>query len=306
MNALKTFLLMTGLFALFLAVGYMLGQYYGGVDYGTFYARRFMTYGFGMAIAVNLFGYFFGDKLVLLMYGAKLIDPAKEQRLHRVVQTLAVKANIPVPKLYKIDIGVPNAFATGRSPAHASVAVTEGLLKSLADDEIEGVIAHELSHVRHRDILIATIAATFAGAIMYLARMAEWAAIFGGGRSDNRESRGNPVVLIMVAILAPLAAFLIQMAISRSREYKADEGSANLTGRPLSLANALRKLDSVARRHPMPDANPATSHMFIVNPLSGGSILELFSTHPPMDKRVARLEAMAGEHAGFKVPKIVY
>jgi heat shock protein HtpX len=195
-----------------------------------------------------------------------------------------------MPKVYIINEDQPNAFATGRNPEHAAVAVTNGIMRILSREELEGVIAHELSHVKHRDILVSTVAAAIAGAISYLAQMAQWAMIFGGGRDDDE--RGNPFAAIVMMIVGPIAAMLIQMAISRSREYGADESGARLSGNPLYLANALKKLQMASQRIPM-EANPATSHMFIVNPLSGGGIVKLFSTHPPIEERIARLESMS-------------
>ena len=245
---------------------------------------------FGFAVFMNFFSYWFSDKIVLMMYRAKEASPKDYSKLHRIVQNLATKSDIPKPRIYMIPTETPNAFATGRDPAHASVAVTEGITRILSDDELEGVIAHELSHVRNRDTLIMTVVATVAGAIYMLSDMARWAMFFGG-RDDNRE-RGNAVSMLVIAILAPIIATLIQLAISRSREYMADESGANLCGRPLSLANALRKLYTFSRQVPM-QANPTTAHLFIVNPLTGGGLLNLFSTHPPIERRIARLEELA-------------
>jgi heat shock protein HtpX len=240
---------------------------------------------------MNFVSYWFSDKIVLAMYGAKEVSEAEYPDFFGMVRQLAVQAGMPMPKVYIIPSETPNAFATGRNPEHAAVAATTGILRILTREELMGVMAHEISHVRHRDILISTIAATIAGAITYLAHMAQWAAIFGGGRARDEEG-GGMFGMIAMAIVAPIAAMLIQMAISRSREYEADKGGAEIVGNPLYLAGALRKLETVNRQIPM-DANPSTAHMFIVNPLTGGGLMSLFSTHPPMEERVRRLEAMA-------------
>src|SRR4030066_2452403 len=245
-----------------------------------------------LAGAINFPPCWGSDKIVLRMYRAKEVDEASAPALYRIVRELTMRANLPMPKVYMMDSETPNAFATGRNPEHAAVAVTTGIMKLLEREEVEGVIAHELSHIQNRDILISTVAATIAGAISYLAHMAQWAAMFGGARDNERE--GNPIALIVMMIVAPLAAMIIQMAISRSREYGADMGGARICGNPLSLANALRKLEYANKRIPMVGVNAATSHMFIVNPLSGGSLLRLFSKHPPIEERIKRLEAMAG------------
>ena len=250
-----------------------------------------MMMAFLFAIVMNFGTYFFSDKLVLRMYGAREATETENPQLHRITRELAQRAGIPMPKLYIINGDQPNAFATGRNPEHAAVAVTEGIQRLLTPDELRGVIGHELGHVMHRDILVGTIAATFAGAITMLAHMAQWAMIFGGGRSRDNDDGESPLVAIAMIIVAPLAAMLIQMAISRSREFMADEEGARLAANPLLLANALRKLEMKAREIPM-DASPSTAHMFIVNPLNGGGIAKLFSTHPPIEERIARLEAM--------------
>ncbi len=249
---------------------------------------------FTMALIMNGITYFFSDKIVLKMYGARQVTESDAPQLYSIVADLSMRAKMPMPKVYLIDSPAPNAFATGRNPHHAAVAATTGILKILNREELTGVMAHELSHVLHRDILIGSIAATIAGAISMLANMAQWAMIFGGGRSHDRDEEGNgsPIAGIVMMIVAPIAAMLVQMAISRSREYLADAGGARLCGNPLWLANALRKLHAGAQAIPM-DASPATAHMFIVSPLTGGGIFALFSTHPPMEERVARLEAMA-------------
>lgn len=256
---------------------------FGGAAIG---GQRGMTYALMMAFFMNFITYFFSDKIVLRMYRAQEVSEADAPVLYRIVKRLTQKAGMPMPKVYIIPDDSPNAFATGRSPKHAAVAATEGIMRILSEDELAGVMAHELAHVRHRDILIGTIAATIAGAISYLAQMA----FFFGGRSDDDEG-GNPFVAILMMILAPIAAMLIQMAISRSREYAADAGGAQLHGNPMALANALRKLHEGSQAIPM-HATPATSHMMIVNPLSGGAMMRLFSTHPPVEERIARLQSM--------------
>ncbi|MEW6586671.1 MAG: zinc metalloprotease HtpX, partial [Nitrospirota bacterium] len=210
--------------------------------------------------------------------------------LYNMVRRLSQKAQLPMPKVYIMDQDQPNAFATGRNPEHGVVAVTTGIMRMLSSEELEGVLAHELAHIKHRDILVSTVAAAIAGAISYLAQMAQWAMIFGGGRSDDDEG-GSPIAALVMMIVGPIAALLVQMAISRSREYGADAGGARIAGNPLYLSSALKKLDMASKRIPM-NANPATSHMFIVNPLTGGGIMKLFSTHPPMEERIARLESM--------------
>ena len=277
-NVFKTTLLLTALTALFLLIGHALGGQQG------------MVTAFFLAVVMNVGSYWFSDKIVLAMYRAREVSPADAPQLHAMIDRLCAKAHLPKPKVYIIPDGQPNAFATGRDPNHAAVAATEGILRLLTLDELEGVMAHELAHVKHRDILISTVAATIAGAIMMLSRFAMF---FGGGRSrDDRDGGANPLVVLASIIIAPLAAMVIQMWISRTREYAADAGGAQMSGNPLGLANALRKLESGASRIPM-DANPATSHMFIVNPFTGRQMMNLFSTHPPMEERIARLEAMA-------------
>ena len=274
MNMMKTFMLMLLLTLLLVFGGAAIGGQSG------------MTYALLMAFAMNFITYFFSDKIVLKMYRAQEVNEADAPVLYRIVKRLTQKAGMPMPKVYIIPDDSPNAFATGRSPKHAAVAATQGILQILSEEELAGVMAHELAHVKHRDILIGTIAATIAGAISYLGHMA----FFFGGRNDDDEG-GNPLAGILMMILAPIAAMLIQMAISRSREYAADAGGAQLHGNPLALANALRKLHSGSQAIPM-HATPATSHMMIVNPLSGGSMMKLFSTHPPVEERIARLQSM--------------
>jgi len=280
MNTMKTMVLMVGLTVLLVFVG------------GVFGGRNGMMLFFILAMGMNLFSYWFSDKIVLRMYGAKEVTESDAPVLYGVTRELAERGNMPMPKVYVIPSDGLNAFATGRNPNHAAVAATEGILRVLTRDELRGVMAHELSHVNNRDILIGTIAAALAGAISMIANMASWGMMFGGfgGRRDDEE-RGGGIAAIAMIILAPLAAMLIQMAISRSREYQADASGAKLSGDPHALANALRKLEAGAQRIPM-DASPATAHMFIVNPLRGGGIGKLFSTHPPMADRIAKLESM--------------
>ncbi len=257
---------------------------------GALAGKQGMTIALIFALGMNFFAYWFSDKIVLKMYRAKEVTEAKAPELYQIVRRLAQKAELPMPKVYVIEQDQPNAFATGRNPAHAAVAVTTGIMRILTREELEGVIGHELAHVKHRDILISTIAATIAGAISYLAYMAQWALIFGGHSSDDDEG-GNPLAAVIMMIVGPIAAMIVQMAISRSREYAADEGGAHISGNPRHLSGALRKLHMASEKIHM-NANPATSHMFIVNPLSGGGLMKLFSTHPPIEERISRLESM--------------
>ena len=250
-----------------------------------------MTFALIMAFGMNFITYWFSDKIVLRMNGAKPVSESEAPEIYSSVRRLAQRAQLPMPKVYIMEADQPNAFATGRNPEHGVVALTTGIMKILSREELEGVIAHELAHIKNRDILVSTVAATIAGAISYLAQMAHWAMIFGG-RRDEEERGSSPVAAIAMMIVGPIAAMMVQMAISRSREYGADAGGARMAGNPLHLANALRKLHTASQRIPM-DANPATSHMFIVSPLSGGALLKLFSTHPPVEERVKRLEAMS-------------
>lgn len=254
-----------------------------------FGGKQGMTIALIFALGMNFFAYWFSDKIVLRMYGAREVTEIEAPELYGIVRRLAQKAGMPMPRVYIIEEDQPNAFATGRNPSHAAVAVTTGIMRILNQEELAGVIGHELSHIRHRDILVSTIAATIAGAISYLAQMAQWAAFFG--HRDDEEG-GNPIAALIMMIVGPIAALIVQMAISRSREYLADEGGARLVGNPRYLANALRKLHLASQKIPM-DANPATSHMFIVNPFSGGGLFRLFSTHPPIEERIARLESMS-------------
>jgi heat shock protein HtpX len=260
---------------------------------GRFGGQSGMMIAFLFAVIMNFGSYWFSDKIVLAMYRAQPVDEQQAPGLYHMVRELAAEAQIPTPRVYMIPEETPNAFATGRNPEHAVVAVTEGLWRLLSPEEVRGVLAHEISHVKNRDILVSSIAATLAGVVMLLANMAKWGAIFGGvGGRDDEEGGGNILALIITAILAPIAAMLIQLAISRSREYLADETGAQLSHRPESLARALEKLEVASQRIPMVNAQPATAHMFIVNPLSGRSLANLFSTHPPIEERIRRLRSM--------------
>jgi heat shock protein HtpX len=280
-NLIKTGVLLAALTSLVVLIGGAIGGQQG------------MLIAFVLAIAMNFGSYWFSDRIVLSMYGARPIEESQAPDLYRIIRRLTTKAGIPLPRVYMIPGDTPNAFATGRNPQHAAVAVTEGIMRMLDDEEIEGVLAHELSHVRNRDTLTMTIAATLAGVITYLAHMAQWAAMFGGARRDDEEGSGGGVIgALLMAILAPIAAMLIQMAISRAREFEADASGARLVGRPWGLAKALEKLEMASKMAPM-DATPATAHLFIVNPLSGQGLAALFSTHPPIQERIARLRAMA-------------
>jgi heat shock protein HtpX len=278
-NGLKTVLLLGLLSGLLLAIG----EYLGGANG--------LVIAFVFAAIMNFGSYWFSDKIVLRMYRAKEVGAG--HRLYGIVERLTRQAQMPMPRVYIIPDASPNAFATGRNPQHAAVAATEGILHVLTDPELEGVIAHELAHVRHRDILISSVAATIAAAIMMVARLAYWGALFGGygGQGGDRDRGNNPIALLAMMILAPLAAMLIQAAISRSREFAADAGGARIAGNPYGLADALRKIEAVSKRVPM-DANPATAHMFIIKPFSGQALMSLFSTHPPTD---ARIRALLGE-----------
>ena len=280
MNALKTVFLMTLMMMLFLLVGGLLG------------GRDGLMIAFIFSLVMNFFSYWFSAKIVLSMYGAREVTEREAPQLYRLVRKLTQNAVLPMPKVYVIDNPNPNAFATGRNPQNAAVAVTTGILRILNDDELEGVLAHELAHVKHRDILLATIVATFVGTITFISRMAGWTMMFAGGSRD-REDNGNLVASLVLMIVAPIAALLLQLAISRSREFMADEGGAKISGKPLSLASALRKLEQAAQIVPMHNANPSTAHLFIVNPLRGGGIAKLFSTHPPIEERIQRLELIA-------------
>ena len=280
-NTLKTGALLgllTGLLVL-------IGGYFGG--------SQGMSMAFVMAFLMNFGAYWFSDRIVLAMYRAQPVSAADAPELYRIVQGLTLRAQMPMPRLYILPTDSLNAFATGRDPEHAAVAATQGILRVLNEEELEGVLAHELAHVRNRDTLISTIAATLAGVIMMLARMAMWMPYFGGGGRDNedRGGGGGAFGFLFLAILAPIAAMLIQLAISRSREFHADESAARLTHKPYALASALQKLEVGANRLPL-EANPATSHLFIVNPIRGNTLFKLFSTHPPIEERIARLQAL--------------
>ncbi len=283
-NRIRTTILLAVLTALIVWIG----QYFGG--------QQGMIIALLIAAGMNFFSYWFSDKIVLKMYRAQEVSPEQAPQVYEMVKTLAENAGLPMPKVYVIPKDAPNAFATGRNPEHAVVAVTQGLLNLMEHDEVKGVLAHELAHVKNRDILIGSIAATMAGAIMVLASMARFSAVFGGRGSDGGRG-GNAIGLIAMSIMAPIAAMIIQMAISRSREYMADSTGAGFAGTPEGLARALEKLGQYSKRIPM-DANPSTAHMFIVNPLSGRSLMSLFSTHPPLEERIARLRGGSARTEG--------
>ena len=277
-NVFKTAFLLAVLTVMLVLIGGAVGGRHG------------MLLALVFAVLMNFVSYWWSDRIVLAMYGAQPVTEAEAPQLYSTVHRLATKAGAPMPKLYVIPSEQPNAFATGRNPAHAAVAVTEGIMRILDSEELEGVLAHEMSHVINRDILISTIAATLAGAITYLAHMAQWAAFMGGGRGDDDDGP-SPIAMILMAVVAPIAAMLVQLAVSRAREFQADASGARLAGRPWPLAKALEKLDMAAQAIPM-NANPATAHLFIMNPLSGASLMRLFSTHPSTEERIARLRAM--------------
>jgi heat shock protein HtpX len=279
-NWMKTTLLLGLLTGLLLWIGDLMG------------GRQGLVLALGLAGLMNLVAYFFSDKIALAMHRAQPVDEAQAPELYAIVAELTQRGGLPMPRLYLIPEAQPNAFATGRSPSHAAVAVTEGLLRAMDREEVKGVLAHELAHVMHRDILISSVAATLAGALTVLARMAGYAVMFGGGR--DRDDRGGGLGGLFFMIVAPFAALLIQMAISRSREFAADAGGARLVGHPMGLAAALRKLGAYSARVPMASAQATTAHMMIANPFSGRGLMNLFSTHPPMEERIARLEAMVG------------
>jgi heat shock protein HtpX len=279
MNSFKTAILMTAMMVLFMLVGNLIGGQTG------------MMFAFFFSLVLNFGSYWFSDKIVLTMYRAQEVSEKDAPQLYNIVENLSSKAGLPMPRVYIMNNPTPNAFATGRNPEHSAVAVTSGIMNILNKDELEGVIAHELSHIKNRDILVSTIAATLVGTITFIARMAGWAAMFGGGRSER--DRDNVFGDLALMILAPIAAVLIQMAISRSREYMADESGAQITGKPLGLANALNKLSQANQMLPMANAGTSSAHMFIVNPLSGRSLMKLFSTHPPLEERIERLKEIA-------------
>lgn len=279
MNTLKTVFLMTVMMVLFLLVGYLIGGSTG------------MTIAFIFSLLMNFGSYWFSDKIVLSMYRAKAATKETAPKLYTLVEELTREANLPMPKVYIIEDATPNAFATGRNPENAAIAATTGILKILDTNELRGVLSHELSHVKHRDILIGTIAATLVGTITYVAQMAGWALMFGGrggGRGNN-----SGISSLFLIILAPVIAILLQLAVSRSREYMADESGAEISKQPLSLASALQKLSMANKMKAVNNVNPATAHMFIVNPLSGNGLMKLFSTHPPIEERIRRLQEMA-------------
>jgi heat shock protein HtpX len=279
MNTVKTLGLMVFMTLLLVFVGAAIG------------GRGGMVMAFAMAAIMNIGMYWFSDKIVLRMYNAQPVTEAEAPELHGIVRTLVQKAGMPMPKVYIIPDETSNAFATGRNPEHAVVAVTQGIMRILSREELAGVISHELAHIKHRDMLTGTIVATMAGAISMLAQMAQWSMIFGGRRDDDEG--GSPIVALVMMIVAPIAAMLVQMAISRAREFEADKGGAQIAGSSSGLANALLKLEKGSQIVPMTDARPATAHMFIVNPLTGGGLMKLFSTHPPIAERVARLNEMS-------------
>ncbi len=283
MNSVKTAVLLALLSAILMAIG----QYVAGANG--------LLVMFVIAIGMNLFSYWKSDSIVLAQYNAREVTESDNPELYNTVKKLAHNANLPMPRVYIIPTETPNAFATGRNPEHAAVAVTEGIMDLLTHDELEGVLAHELTHVKHRDTLISTIAAILASVITMIANVMQWAAIFGTGRSDDREGSSNPIALLATIILAPLAASIIQMAISRSREYMADEGGAEISGKPLALASALAKIDHYARYGALPHAGNATAHMFIINPLSYVKSISsnLFSTHPSTEDRIKKLQEIA-------------
>jgi heat shock protein HtpX len=288
MNRLKTVVLLAALAGLFIVIGYAIGGKTGA------------TIALIIAVVMNFTSYWFSDKIVLSMYGAQEISENDDPRLFHMIQQLAMKAGLPMPRVYIIPEEAPNAFATGRNPEHAAVAVTEGIMRLLSYEELAGVIGHELSHVKHRDILIQSIAATIGAAIVYLAQIGQFSMLFGGRRSDEDEDegggRGSFITSILMIILAPIAAMLIQMAISRSREYMADDSGADICGHPMWLASALDKLRRGNEAIPTQHGDPATAHMFIVQPFFGGGMSNLFSTHPPIEERIERLQEKAGIH----------
>lgn len=283
MNSLKTTVLLAALTGLLLAVG----NFFGGT--------KGMTFMFVISILMNFFSYWYSDKIVLNMYGAREINPQQAPDLIRMVSSLAQKAKLPMPKVYVVDSDVPNAFATGRDPEHAAVAVTTGIMRALNYEELEGVVSHELAHIKNRDTLISTVVATIAGVIAMIGNIAQWTAFLGFGRSDDDNNGAGIIELIFLVVLAPLAATLIQLGISRSREYQADESGGMVSGKPLALASALQKIEYYAQHRTMAEATPATSHLFIVNPFSGSRdwVMSLFSTHPSTAQRVARLQELA-------------
>jgi heat shock protein HtpX len=281
MSIFKTGLLMALLTVLLILVGSVIGGQNG------------IVIAFIFAVIMNFGSYWFSDKIVLAMYRAQEVNPSEAPELYRIVERLAQKANLPMPRVYIVPVDAPNAFATGRNPKHAVVAVTTGMMNTLPMNEIESVLGHELAHVKNRDTLLSTVAATMAGVITMLASMARWGAILGGFRGNDDDEGGGMLGFLFLAILAPIAAMLLQLAISRSREYKADRDGSIISGKPLDLADALRKMDAIAHRQPLAVGNPSVSNMFIVNPFKRGGLSAILSTHPPIQKRIERLEAMA-------------
>ena len=279
MNTLKTVFLMTVIMVLFMLVGEILGGKSG------------LIIAFIFALAMNFGSYWFSDKIVLKMYRAKEVTEESAPKFYELVKRLTQNANLPMPKVYIIDDQTPNAFATGRNPEHAAVCATTGILQGLNNDELAGVLSHELAHVKHRDILTGTIAATLVGTITFIAQMAGWAMMFTGRAGNSRDDDG--LAGLFLIILAPIAATLLQLAVSRSREYAADEGGAKISGQPLALASALQKISGANQIKPVNNVGPATAHMFIVNPLRGGGVMKLFSTHPPVEERIKRLQEIA-------------
>jgi heat shock protein HtpX len=279
LNTLKTVFLMTVIMVLFLLVGEILG------------GRSGLIIAFIFALAMNFGSYWFSDKIVLKMYRAKEVTEESAPKFYELVKHLTQNANLPMPKVYIIDDQTPNAFATGRNPEHAAVCATTGILQGLNNDELAGVLSHELAHVKHRDILTGTIAATLVGTITFIAQMAGWAMMFTGRAGSSRDNDG--IAGLFLIILAPIAATLLQLAVSRSREFAADEGGAKISGQPLALASALRKISGANQIKPVDNVGPATAHMFIVNPLRGSGVMKLFSTHPPVEERIKRLQQIA-------------
>lgn len=277
MNTLKTAFFLGLLSALILVLGNAVA------------GRRGLIVALGLAAAMNFFSYWFSDRIVLALYRAQPVTREQSPRLYEILERLTARNGMPMPRVYVLPEDAPNAFATGRDPHHAAVAVTHGILRLLSAEELEGVLAHELSHVKNRDILIGSVAATLAAAVMVIASMARWAAFFGMGGRDDRDGHANPIALLATIILAPLAATLIQLAVSRSREYEADRTGAEMTHNPYGLANALQKLEDASKRIPMTAGSPSASHLFIVKPWSPGALMNLFSTHPPIQERIRRL-----------------